>query len=731
MWLASALGLSVTAPGQTGPLIDGKSLHEWVAVLRSGDSKARDAAASAIRRLGPKAKEAVPSLTSALDDPRIDVQKAAVRLLGAIGADAAPAAPKLASKLGDSRFVYDIAPVGTGHEAAWTLGAIGPRAVPALIDALGSDSGAARHLAASTLGQFGPASKDAVPALGRLLQKEGARKGESAVEALGEIGPAAAQAIPILHAAYDALRPGEDNQGVLLALSRIGAPPSPGLIRRLNDADSQRRVEAANLLLQFFGPRARVASSRLEAVLNDPVPLVRVAAAAALARIDPTSARALSVLIVALDSADVEVLEPAITAIGELGPRAATAVPKLRKIIGRDDLTHKSYDGDLLDEAVGNVKFGAAEALLTVSPHTDEGIAALLALVTQGGQFAKGAAIEKLGSLGTKAAAAVPALAAIAREAASIHRYDAVKALSRIDPQHEAILPALIGLLNDRRARPVDTDDEGEIIATLGLMGPRALPAVPSLVRVLEEKDPEMLGRAPAEMAATALGRIGPGASDAIPALVKAMKSDHYVKMAAARALASMGGVAKPAVADLIPLLKSREIRPWAARVLGAIGPEARAAVPALVEALNDRNPFTAATVGVAVLRIDPSQRGVIEARVAAIEPSRNARYPRAVLLGALGRRSPDADDFTRQGLQLLNNDLISWEEAMARGDGMEGYAYEHILRIEDRFSFLADIGPGAAEAIPRLRQLTHHADPRIQRLAVAAMKRIGPESGH
>jgi HEAT repeat protein len=725
-WPAFALGIRVTALGQSGPTHGGKSPRDWVAVLRGDDPKARDAAASAILRLGPKAKEAVPSLILAPDDPRIEVQKEAVRLLGAIGPDAAPAAPKLASKLGDSRFTYSMAPVGTGPEAAWTLAAIGPRAVPALIDALGSDSGAARCLAARTLGQSGPAAKDAVPALGRLVKKEGALKGASAVEALGAIGPAAAEAIPILHAAYDALMPDRDDHTILLALSRIGAPPSPGLIRRLDDADPQRRVEVANLLRTFFGPSARGAARRLEGALNDPVPLVRVSAAAALASADPANPRALPALIIALDSTDLGVLEPAVTAIGELGPKAVAAVPKLKMIIGRNDLAHQSYAGGGFEGTIAAVKIGAAEALVVVSPHTGEGISAFLTLLKQGDNYVKETAIERLGRLGAKAAAAVPALAAIARDATSIHRYAAVKGLSRIDRQHETILPALIGLLNDPRPRPEDFDEEVEIITTLGLMGLKALPAVPSLVRVLEDKnEAKRDGGGPAERAARALGRIGPAARDAIPALLKAMRTEHYVRISAAKALVSMGTAAKPAVPDLIPLLESRETRPWAGRILGAIGPDARAAVPALVEALKDRDSFVAADVGSALLRIDPSQRGIVEARLAAIPQDWNHRYSRAILSGALGRRSREADDFTRQSLRMLDDALARWDEAMAKNDTMEEYAHGIFEAIEGRFEGLAGLGAGAAESVPRPTELVHHADPRIQRLAIAALKRI------
>jgi HEAT repeat protein len=729
--LAFVLSITAAALGQSGATLDGKSPRDLVAALRSDDPKARDAAWTAFYRLGPKAKkDAVPFLISALDDPKTEVQKAAVELLGTIGPEAAAAAPKLASKLGDNWFLYNTHPVGQGHSAAWTLGAIGAPAVPPLIDALESNSSMVRRRAASTLGEIGPAAKDAVPALVRLIKKYGAPKGAGAeaVQTLGNIGPAAAEAIPTLHAAYDALKDSEDDESIRFALSEIGGPPSPGLIQRLDATDPQRRVRAAALLGQFFGPLARAAAPRLEAALNDQDSFVRVSMAACLAKVDPANRRALWTLIASLDSTDLEVLEPAISAISELGTKGAAAVAKLKAIVGRNDLTHKTYGGEMLEATIEAIKISAAEALVAVSPGSGEGVSAYLALLKQGDDHVKTAALERLGPLGPKAA--VPALAAIARDAASVHRYEAVKALSQIDPQHETILPVSIGLLVDPGPRSLDPDEKGEIITYLGVMGQKALPAIPALVRVL--KDVETKGAfggrdafGPAAKAARALGRIGPAAKDAIPALVEAMKTEDSVGMAAGKALASLGTAARPVISDLLPLLKRNRISPWAARVLGAIGPEARAAVPALIEALNGRETTSAAAFGSALLRIEPSQRAVVEARLATIPHAWLYRYSRTMLSAVLGRRSPEADKLALERVQGLNKGLATWDEAVANSYKTSGYALGMLDATEDSFDELAELGPGAAEAVPRLTELAHHAEPLIQRWAAAALDRI------
>ncbi len=304
-------------------------------------------------------------------------------------------------------------------------------------------------------------------------------------------------------------------------------------------------------------------------------------------------------------------------------------------------------------------------------------------------------------------------------------RYGAVQALSRIDPKHEAILPAWIGLLNDPRPSPLDPDEKAEIIMMIGRMRSNALPAIPTLIRILKDKNEESVGpRGTAECAAWALGRIGPAARDAIPTLVAAIKAEDYVPRAATRALVSLGSAARSAIPDLIALLKSKEIR-WrwsAAQVLGAIGPEARDAVPALVEALNDPNYFFAADVGQALLRIDSSQRGAVETRLAAIPVGENSNYARAILVGALGRRSAETDNLTRRMLKSLDEVLAGWERAVAMSNGILD---DDLEGTGDQFDRLAKLGPGAALSIPRLTELTHHPSPIIQHLATEALRQI------
>jgi HEAT repeat protein len=77
----------VAAPnwGQELPKQVGKTAAQWAKDLQSKDSFEREKAAVALAKLGPGAKDAVPALMKALDDPEEDVRRRIPYALGRIG----------------------------------------------------------------------------------------------------------------------------------------------------------------------------------------------------------------------------------------------------------------------------------------------------------------------------------------------------------------------------------------------------------------------------------------------------------------------------------------------------------------------------------------------------------------------------------------------------------------------------------------------------------------------
>src|SRR5262249_7575803 len=104
------------------PVQDGKTLSEWVKALKEGDREAREQAANALAKLGPKAEAAIPVLLQALKGDDVTVQFKAGDALAAIGKAAVPG---LTEALKDSN-------VHVREHAAAALGKIGPEAKAAL-----------------------------------------------------------------------------------------------------------------------------------------------------------------------------------------------------------------------------------------------------------------------------------------------------------------------------------------------------------------------------------------------------------------------------------------------------------------------------------------------------------------------------------------------------------------------------------------------------------------------
>jgi hypothetical protein len=170
-------------------------------------------------------------------------------------------------------------------------------------------------------------------------------------------------------------------------------------------------------------------------------------------------------------------------------------------------------------------------------------------------------------------------------------------------------------------------------------------------------------------------------------------------------------------------MLKSEAPFPiFATRALGSIGPRALCAVTALAKRL-DGNPNEAADAGVALLRIDVSQRKLVESRLRSI-PVGKQLYLRAVLAGLLGRRTPEADGFVRRDLRAIESNLCRLAALVA--DEVDLSFQDVLLRsIASGMDGLSSLGIGAEGAAGRLTELTHHSDPEVRRLAAEALKRI------
>lgn len=276
----------------------------------------------------------VPELVSAITTTgRTEAAWYAVEELSRLGAAAKDAVPEFTRALGSDS-------AQTVAFAAWALGAIGPAAsdaVPALIAELGRDyqveeKGWCCHgYAAWALGRMGFAARDAVPALAKAMEDRIEPHAQRpAAWALSQMGPYAAPALDKLLAAL------EHNDQIVRwhagkALACLGEPAVPGLARAIatGKAPAMAVYAAAGIL-----PPAKACIPSLVKLAGDKDPLLRIAAAKALSRIDPHDLAAVAAIVGLLNDDHAGVRHQAACALGFAHPLPAGAAEALERAVG-------------------------------------------------------------------------------------------------------------------------------------------------------------------------------------------------------------------------------------------------------------------------------------------------------------------------------------------------------------------------------------------------------------
>jgi HEAT repeat protein len=200
----------------------------WIELLSSKDEFDRISATSALLRVGPEAKAAVPALSKALKDESVHVRRAAAEVLAPIGAEAQAAVPALVEAASDEDIfvrmnvawaLKEIAPEDeqtaaalraqlehpepwtrvTAAESLWAVGDNPEVLVPVLVDALAQQdvadipnsnftAAAMRQRATDVLKKIGD---PAVPLLEKLAEEETGEVREVAAKALQALEQAA------------------------------------------------------------------------------------------------------------------------------------------------------------------------------------------------------------------------------------------------------------------------------------------------------------------------------------------------------------------------------------------------------------------------------------------------------------------------------------------------------------------------------------------------------------
>ena len=335
-----------------------------VTLLHHPEANLREAARSALHRLGGDARAAVPALLSNLDelgdggiaalgaigDPAaisrlidlLDDRARIARVLTALqsfGPVARDAVPKVLPYLRDA----DANVCETAIQTLRDIGADHPETIPALARLTLEDSASYRLAAISALRHLGGKVPNIVPDLMHHLDTADPAARAAAIQLLGAIGPDAAPAIPILLRLADSTDSDVANRAVA-ALGAIAAAEEqviPLLIRKARQEDGLEAMAA----LGNFGPRAEAAAVDIVRFLKSQGPLVRTTAATTLCRIVRRGEDAVPHLLPLLHDESDEVRGHVTGLLSEFGPAARAAVPALCVLL--DDDSQHIYESAL------------------------------------------------------------------------------------------------------------------------------------------------------------------------------------------------------------------------------------------------------------------------------------------------------------------------------------------------------------------------------------------------
>lgn len=268
--------------------VEGRTVQEWTAALKSPVVQVRRQACWALTKFGGDCAAALPDLIAALDDESDSVRLGAAHALGTLGPAAAPAIPKLIEKLDDLQdclpFTQPIEEVR--KQAAGALGRIGAASVPALVEALASEKRTLRIGAALALRDLAgerAAAKPALPPLRGLFTSNDIEQKLAAALALVVLDPPAPVAAVFL--AVTARSEDVGSAAVACgALEKLGAAGAGYLEPLLLEhVDPTVRVLAASSLVDF-DPKHESALQALDAGARSDRPGVAAIALEALGR---------------------------------------------------------------------------------------------------------------------------------------------------------------------------------------------------------------------------------------------------------------------------------------------------------------------------------------------------------------------------------------------------------------------------------------------------------------
>jgi HEAT repeat protein len=499
-----------------------------VGLLADDDENLRWRAARALGAIGPDAADAVPELTTALADEAPLVRAQAVYALGQMGDAAKPATAEIVKVVMDEdplvrraalraldrikpdrsitiplfAKLLEEAPPEVVVAVLHSMAEMGKDALPAVSDAL--DNEKAQYWACLVAAEIGPDAAPLVPKLTNLVQhKIEPETRMQAILALAEIGPAAKEAVPTIIEQFTADEHNAIRYAAAHALANIGAVEAKAVLQKAVDdnagekGDKFLELSAARALSKLFPEDKAIEKQAVDAFiagLSSEDRNVRQAAVQSLAESKAPSEAVAPAVVAAIAKADEETIRDVVRMLSSMG---AAAVPRVRNGLANEKLRGYSVVilGNIGPEAkdavpdlvtaldVDDAEF-RREVLFTlgrIGPASAPAVDKITEILkTDENERVLSAACYALGSIGTPASKAAPALVEMYNEGTEFQRMLAIWALLKVRPGFESVvsraIPMMIKGLSHERV-----DVRVEAARALGDIGPKAVDSLDAL----------------------------------------------------------------------------------------------------------------------------------------------------------------------------------------------------------------------------------------------------------
>jgi HEAT repeat protein len=441
----------------------------------------RAAAVDTLLSIGPAARdrlmrEGVPLLVDGLRTDNVVIRRHTAAALGRLGPQARPAAALLAESLmsyGEPFLTPKKALESHGIAGGSilsacperdTLRAIGAGAVPALLPLLSRKEESARRQALVALGAIGARAKAACKAVLPLTHAGSAKTRYFALRTLARIAPGANETHRVL---IVALHDQDEDVRALAAfmLGRIGPRASVAILALQRVAKTDRAM-------------ARIASEALGAIRGKPLPPWPWKKAPAERRTADT-ADSLPRLMELLFFVQADYRQDAAKRLGQLGPAAGVAVPRLIQSLSDEDERVRVYAAAALIRITGDQQ--PYRSILRRGLH--ETIWAADAIASVGTDWSLATLLEAVKHPATELGCgdAIPQLSVGTLE--ENYRWQAFGAIGQMGEAARPAVPELVRMLTEERVSGSNRfrDTKLMILCTLQALGPTAKEALPLL----------------------------------------------------------------------------------------------------------------------------------------------------------------------------------------------------------------------------------------------------------